>query len=254
MALQIGDAIGDGIRRAFSRSGGVLVALMFGYLLVFMGALNAIVLEYLPADGEGTDQFALAFPVPAAVAGVLLGLSLLFGLVVSIAATRALTRDHAERSTVPSELFTRCIGRAMVSMLGAMFLVNPAVSVGFVLLFVPGTFLMVSFMFAVYAIGVEDERAIDSLSRSWQLATGDRWRLFGLTLVVTVGAGIVAGLSGLVTAIEPVVGQEIYLAALSVVVIVANGILADAYVQLRDDDEAGGTGGTEAPEAPGAAV
>jgi hypothetical protein len=71
---------------------------------------------------------------------------------------------------------------------------------------------------------------------------------------VTVGAGIVAGLSGLVTAIEPVVGQEIYLAALSVVVIVANGILADAYVQLRDDDEAGGTGCMEAPEAPGAAV
>jgi hypothetical protein len=53
----------------------------------------------------------------------------------------------------------------MVSMLGAMLLVNLAVFVGFVLLFVPGTLLMVSFMFAVYAIGVEDERAIDSLSR-----------------------------------------------------------------------------------------
>ena len=171
-----------------------------------------------------------------------------------IAATRALTRDYAERSTVPSGLFTRRIGRAMVSMLGALLLVNLAVFVGFVLLFVPGIFLMVSFMFAVYAIGVEDERAIDSLSRSWQLANGNRWRLFGLTLVVTVGAGIVAGLSGLVTAIDPVVGQVIYLAALSEVVIVANGILADAYVQLRDDDEAGGTGGTEAPEAPGAAV
>lgn len=254
MSLQIGDAIGDGVRRALTKSGGVLMALMFAYILVFMASTNTIFVEYLPSEATQSGQFALSLPVPVAVAGGLAALAMLLGMVFSIGMTRALTRDHAELSSIPSSLFTRRIGRAIVSMIGASILINLAISIGFLLLFVPGLFLAISFMFAIYAIGVEDARAIDSLSRSWQLASGNRWRLLGLFVIVVAIAGISGVVSVFFTVVDPLVGQVVYLAVLSVVMVIANGIIADAFVQLRDDESVGGSGGTETPDAPGAAV
>lgn len=253
MSLRIGDAISDGVRRAFTYSGGVLMVLMFTYVLALTGAMNTIFREYLPEEAEGSGELALAFPIPGAAAAVLLLVALVFGFVVSIAMTRILTRDHAELSSVPPELFTRRIGRAVVSMLGASFIIQLAVTVGLVLLVVPGVFLAVSFLFAIYAIGVEDVRAIDSLSRSWELASGNRWGLFALAVIVFVAAMIVNMLSIVFSFVDPLLGQVANLAIMSVVVIVGNGIFADAYVQLREADT-GGSGGTESPDAPGAAV
>ena len=67
---------------------------------------------------------------------------------------------------MPAELFTRRIGRATLSAVGANLFIGAAVSVGFVLLVVPGVYLAISFLFAVFVVGVEDERAVDALRRS----------------------------------------------------------------------------------------
>lgn len=254
MSLQIGDAIGDGLRRSLSVSGGVLMALMFAFILVFMSATNTVILELLPPEVQRTGQFGLTLPVPVAVAGGIAAVAMLLGLVFSIAMTRALTREHAELSSFPSTLFTRRIGRALLSMIGASFLIQLAVTIGMVFLLVPGLFLAVSFMFAVYAIGVEDERAIDSLSRSWELASGNRWGLFGLTVIVALTVGVGSGLGTILTSIDPVAGQVATLALTSVLTVLGNGVIADAYVQLRDDEDVGGSGGAETPDTPGAAV
>lgn len=254
MSLQIGDAIGDGIRRSLTKSGGVLMALMFAYMLVFMAAMNTIILEYLPEEAQGSGQFGLALPVPPAVAGAIGLLGMLFGFVFYLVAVRALTRDKAELSTLPSELFTRRIGRATISAIGANIIMQIAITIGFILLVIPGIFLAVSFIFVVFAIGVEDRRAIDSLSRSWELASGNRWSLFALGLIVAVAVGVVGGVSSMFSMVDPVIGQVVNLAVISVASIVAYGVLADAYVQLRDDEDVGGSGGAETPDAPGAAV
>lgn len=254
MALQIGNAIGSGLRRSLSVSGGVLMVLMFAFVLVFMSATNTVFLELLPPEVQETGQFGLTLPVSAAVAGVIAGIAMLLGMVFSITMTRALTREHAELSSFPSELFTRRIGRAIVSMIGASFLIQLAVTIGMVFLLVPGLFLAVSFMFSVYAIGVEDERAIDSLSRSWELASGNRWGLFGLTVIVALAVGVGSGLGTILTSIDPVAGQVATLALTSVLTVLGNGVIADAYVQLRDDEDGGGSGGTETPDATGTAI
>jgi hypothetical protein len=256
MSLQIGDAIGDGLRRSLSVSGGVLMALMFAFVLAFMSATNTVFMEVLPPEVQETGQFGLTLPVSAAVAGGIAAVAMLFGLVFSIAMTRALTREHAELSSFPSSLFTRRIGRALVSMIGASFVIQLAVTIGMAFLLVPGLFLAVSFMFAAYAIGVEDERAIDSLSRSWELASGNRWGLFGLTLLVAVGVGVGvgSGLGSILMSIDPVTGQVATLALTTVLTVLGQGIIADAYVQLRDDENRGGSGGAETSDVAGTAV
>lgn len=243
MTLQIGDAVGNGIRRAATYTGGVLMGLTFLYQLVFLGSMNTIVREYLPPEAMQSDQLAFAFPIPAPAAGVLAVLALLFGMVMLIATTRAMVRDVEELSTLPSDLFTRRIGRALLSVVGANVVVSIAVVIGFALLIVPGIFLALSFLFVVFAIAVEDERALDAMRRSWQLATGNRWRLFALFLIVVVGSTVVSGLGSLFSVVSPIAGQLVSMALSAVVSIVVYGVLADAYLQLRDDvDETGGLG------------
>jgi hypothetical protein len=127
---------------------------------------------------------------------------------------------------------------------------SPAVALGFLLLFVPVTFLFVRLMLSSPVASAEPAGPIAILQRSWSLSSGSWWRLFGflmlfgigaLALLVAVGAvvGLVAKL--LLGGIEPMtvggllvalVGQVLS-AALSVVFFV---MLARLYVQRAEGE------------------
>ena len=68
------------------------------------------------------------------------------------------------------------------------------IGIGFVLILVPGIFLATSFAVATPALMIERVGPIDSLKRSWSLATGERWRLFGAGLSMIVISIIVFGI------------------------------------------------------------
>jgi hypothetical protein len=244
MSLQIGDALGNGIQRGLTYTGGVLMALTIAYQLVFLASVNTIFREALPPEVQQTEQFAFALPIPAAAAGVLAVLGMLFGMVLYIAATRALTRDVDSLSSLPRAVFTRRMGRAALSAIGANIVVSIAVFIGFILLVVPGIFLAVSFSLVIFAIGVEDERAIASLRRSWALASGSRWRLFALILVIAVGTSALSGVGTLLSAVNPIAGQVASIVITGVLSVLAYGILADAYLQLRSEDASDATAET----------
>ncbi|MEF8802486.1 MAG: hypothetical protein V5A56_15905 [Halolamina sp.] len=247
MSLQIGDALGDGIRRALTYSGAVLMALAFVYQLVFVGSVSTIVLDTLPSEVEQTGQIGLVLPIPVAAAVVLAILGLAFGVVLYIVGTRALTRQQSELDSLPRDLFIRRIGRAFLSAVGANIVVSIAVTIGFVLFIIPGVYLLISFLFVIFAIGVEDERAIDALRRSWGLSSGNRWSLLALGLVVGVITSVGSGLGSVFSLISPVAAQVASLALTSVFAIVSYGILADAYLQVRDKKPgSGGSFGTTA--------
>lgn len=243
MVLDIGGAIDGGVRRSASVTGVVLMVLTFVYQLVFLGSINTIFSELLPAAAQAGSQIGLTFPLSTAVAGGLALVAMIFGMLVFLGAVRALVRDVDEQSTVPTELFTRRTGRALLSLVGANIVVSLAVMIGFALFFVPGLYLAVSFIFVVFAIGVEDERAIDAMRRSWTLATGNRWHLFGLFVIVTVVMVVASSLGTFVSFVDPAVGQVVNMALTAVFSIVGYGILADAYVQVRDEHD-GDDGGT----------
>ena len=178
MALRIGDTLGGGIGRAFTYSGVVLMALLFVYQVIFTVAVNSLLLRYLPPEAAESSRFVLSAPMPPAVAGAGVVTGLLFGVVLYLIAARALTREREALDSLPAALFTRRIGRATLSAVGANLVVAVAVSVGVLLLVVPGVYLAISFLFAVFVVGVEDERAVDALRRSWALAGGDCWRWY----------------------------------------------------------------------------
>ena len=235
MSLQIADAIGDGARRAFTYSGGVLMLLMFGYQLLFAGATNTITASFLPAAARGAADPGLTLPISVGAAGALAVTGLVAGSVLFVVSVRALTRPQSELGALPSELFARRISRATLSTLGANLVVGIAVVVGFIFLVVPGVFLALSFLFVVFAIGVEDERAVDAMRRSWALASGDRWPLLGILVVVAVVTSVGSGLGGALSTVSPAAGQVASIALSSVLTVVGYGILADAYLQLGEE-------------------
>lgn len=236
MVLQIGRALGRGSRRALTPVGLVLMGLTLGYILAFTAAVNTVMAAALPPAVRDQAGLGITLPVSPVIAGVVMAVAMLLGMVFFLAATRAFTRAPADRGTVTLDLFTRRIGRALLSAIGANIVVSLSVMIGFALLFVPGLYLSVSFAFVVFAIGVEDARAIDALRRSWTLAKGHRWRLLALVLIVGVGVGLLGSLGSLLTIVDPALSQVVSLVITVPFTVIGYGIIADAYDQVRGED------------------
>lgn len=235
MALHIGRAIGRGIRRTLNPVGAVLTVLTFFYMLLFVGAVNTLVGLSLPAQVSRRAELGLTFPVPGIIAGAIMLLAMAIGIVVYLAAARGFTRRPRTRGTLSADLFTRRIGRAVLSALIANVIVSVAVIVGLILLVIPGIYLAVSFLFVVFAIAVEDAGAVESLRRSWDLAAGNRWRLFLLFVLIGAGTSLFASVGSVVSIVDATAGELISLAVSSILGIISFGILSDAYGQLRED-------------------
>jgi hypothetical protein len=246
MALQLGRALGRGARRSASVSGLVVLVLSVLYQIAFLGAVNTAVVNLLPDGVRPTDAGAVGFslPISTEMAGVLAVASLLFGTGVFVVAARLLARDPTTLGSLPTDAFTRRIGRALLSALVVNLVLAVAIPLGLALFVIPGLFLAVSFQFAVFAIAVEDAGPVGALKRSWALASGDRWRLLVLVLLLAVVGGVSGAVGSLFSLADPLVGQLLSLALTSVVLVLMYGILADAFLQLREEPVFGTGGGS----------
>ncbi|WP_318570693.1 hypothetical protein [Salinigranum marinum] len=234
MALQLGRAIGRGARRSLSISGIVALALMICYQVLFVGSFNAVIVDQLPSGVQSSGAgVGFALPLPTEVAAGLAVVALLLGIGVFLVTARLFARELSTLSSLPGDLFTRRIGRAFLSALVVSVVLGVAITIGFAFLLVPGLFLAVSLQFALFAVAVEDTGPVEAFRRSWELASGNRWRL--LALVVLFGAvGAVGGAVGsLLAFVSPSVGQLASLVINSALVILMYGIIADSFVQLR---------------------
>ncbi|WP_251331127.1 hypothetical protein [Haloplanus pelagicus] len=193
MALRLGQALGRGARRAFSVSGIVALVLTICYQVLLVGSLNTVIVNRLPSSVESGDIDTIGFtlPLPTEVAAALGLVAFLLGIVVVVVAARLLTRDLPALSSLPGDLFTRRLGRAFLSTLVVSVVLAVVIPLGFVLLFFPGLFLTVSLQFAVFAVAVEDTGPVDALRRSWELASGNRWRLLALSFCLPFSAASV---------------------------------------------------------------
>ena len=240
MALQLGQAISDGIGRVLSTTGAVLFAGLLAIQLVTQVGINTAVVGFLPpeaASAAATGSPGISLPVPPGVGVALTLVGIVVSTVYFVVLARALSRPRRELSTFPSTLYTRRILRATLATFLGGLVVSVAVSIGFVLLVLPGIFLAASFLLFIFAAGVEARGELGSLSRSWALARGSRLKLS----LLVVAVGVVGGLVGTVGTLLDVAG----LGSLSdVAVTVVNsgfflavyGTLAAAYGQLRDGE------------------
>ena len=255
MTLRLSSAVGDGLRRAATRTGAILFGILFVLQLVNGTSVNTLIDAVAPP--EAAINAGLTLPVSGSVAGAIAAVGYLCSTAYLVVVARAFARPQSELSTFPSDLYTRRVGRATLSMLVAGIVTFVAVMLGFVLFVVPGVFLAICFLFFLFAIGVEDRGPFGALRRSWALSRGNRLRLAAIVLLYAA-TGVAVGVVGSILELAgvPAVG-DVATALVSAAAFVAlYGITASAYLQLADEDglEPGTGAGTGVDADAGAAT
>lgn len=203
MSVDIGQAIQEGGKRTLARNGLILVAI-FWVLSVLNGlfgntiarnAMGQLPGGMVPVDVAGPPVMGPTLGIPSGVAGLL---SLLVGLISAVVGAAALrTFVTAETESLPSEHFTRNLVWMLINLIVGGIVFGIVVGIGFVLLVIPGLFLLVSlFFWNVYVI-VEDENFIDGFQDSWQLTKGNRLVLFLLGVIVVIIAAVIGAIFGI---------------------------------------------------------
>lgn len=198
-------------------------------LVVFatINLLYALVVSAISADNDGA-AFALAI---LALATVVVGTTWLQGAFVYAVQD---ARDGTFDASI-GEVFSR-VSSSIAPLILAGLLAGLGIAFGFVLLILPGLFLLTIWAVIAPVIVVEKRRALESFGRSRELVRGHGWTVFGIVLITGLLSGVAttvlqAAFSFLPRFLEIFVGSTI---AQSVVAPFSAIAIAITYFRLRD--------------------
>lgn len=231
MSVDVGGAISQGLDRTASRNG-----LLFVGITYVLGVLSAVFSTAALSGMEGVQSPAAAtvsLPVPMAVSWLVVLVVTIISFAVGIAALRTFVADRTDQ--LPSDVFSRNIVAATLNIIVGLVVFAIIVGIGFVLLIIPGIFLLVSLYFWAIIVAVEDKNFYGALQQSWSLTKGERISLFILGLIVVVVVAVLNGVfgfvQGLLGGIPGILAAQIGAAIGSVFVAATT---ARAYLQLGE--------------------
>lgn len=96
---------------------------------------------------------------------------------------------NGNRDITPGQVFRRA-SQKIVKIILSSIIIAIMVTFGFVLLVIPGIYLVVALTFVQAIILVEDAPVFKSISRSISLIKGKWWSTFGLVVVMSIVVGI----------------------------------------------------------------
>jgi hypothetical protein len=179
------------IGRVFSQS---MAVLSRNFLMFFVVTAVAGLPRVLLVDGAGAG---IAAGTGAAV-GKLLGgifLSTLLGTLAQAILLYGAFQDMRGRPVNLADCLRIGLGR-FFPIIGLAICMSVGIMVGFMLLIVPGVILAVMWFVSTPACVVEQLGPLASMARSSELTKGHRWKIFGMLLLVLIGAGIVGAIIG----------------------------------------------------------
>lgn len=192
------------------------------------------------AQGLLRDEGALLSLVGAIIS--LIASMLYVGFVVKLVQdVRDGRRDSSARDLVSAAM--PYIGTLIV--IGILFALG--VTIGFILLIIPGLFLLTIWAVTAPAAVVENTGILGSFGRSRELVKGDGWAVFG-TIVIAFLIMFVAGL--ILSAIGAAIGDR---AGAVIFAVIANILLAPVYALVSANlffELGGGRGAAATPAEP----
>lgn len=245
MSISIENAIRSGINRTLARNGLLLAGLLF-----VVSTVNAIVglgvarwvaaRSTFPADSPFLPAFDGAlFSVPPAVGGLVSLLATLATLVLVIGALRTFVSDETEQ--LPGEHFTENLVWPGLNFIVGWIVFGIVVAIGFVLLVVPGVFLLVTLVFWTVYVAVEDHNFIDGMQASWAVTRGHRLRLFLLGVAVLIVQIIVSVIFGIGEAVGGLGGLVFAQVGSALTLVFSLATLAAAYNQVTSSPASEGS-------------
>lgn|SRR5262249_52536674 len=179
--IEVGRVIGE----AFETYRGYAAVLLGGAVILI--GIAAVINAILATTGS------LALVLVGAVIGLVAGF-LYTGYVVKLVQD---VRDGTLDNTM-SELFSAAWPYIGTLILNGI-LAGIAITIGFILIIVPGLILLTIWAVIAPAIVVEDKGVLDAFGRSRELVRGNGWPVFGaivLAFLIVFAVGLVAGLIG----------------------------------------------------------
>jgi hypothetical protein len=193
-------SIGRVFQRAFSAIA-LNPAVILGLALV-VGALPGLLMTYLFAEmGLGSASALRTGAISFSGFMGMIFISSLIGLAISALVQGALTRAVVSANEGKRASFGECLSaavRVLLPLIGLSILFGIGVTLGFVLLIVPGIILLLMWAVAVPALVIERDGIFAAFSRSAQLTKGAKWKIFGLFLVLLVIYWLLSFVLGLV--------------------------------------------------------
>lgn len=194
------DAVDSGkldIGRVISQTFGVIgrnFVTFFVLTLLLSGVPTAIV-EYAQAGqigARGGFEFNPAYLTTLAVGGIA---GVITACILQGALIIATVQDmNGARPNIGECLATGL--RAFLPLLGLSILFSLAVVMGFLLFVVPGLMLLCAWCVAIPALVADRTGVMGAFSRSAELTRGNRWRIFGLLLIVWLIAMVIGAVIG----------------------------------------------------------
>lgn len=198
MSIDVQETVSEGFDRATARNGLILAAVYFVVQLINIAVSNTQAQNAMeqmggqmpggfgPLGGAAGPEAVqgITLPLPSPVLALLSLALALVGVLLTLVAARLFVSDETE--TVPEEYYQRNLVGGFINLLIGSIVMAILVGIGLILLIVPGIFLLVSFAFMIFVVSVEDESFVEGLSRSWDLAQGNRLDIFLVMLVIFV--------------------------------------------------------------------
>lgn len=246
MPVDIVAVVRRGYERTVARNGLQVAAVLF--VISVLDALFSAGMERrmqppggmdTPGMVTGADIVTGAPPISLglspAVAGVVSLVLGIVALVVTLGALRTFVTDETE--TLPREHFTEDLLWPAVNLFVGSIVFTIVVAVGFVLLVIPGLFLLVSLFFWEVFVAVEGDNFIDGFSHSWSFTSGHRLGLIALGVVVIVVALIVSIAFAIPGAVLPAsLGFLVKQVGAALVGVFFLATVAETYTQLGAAD------------------
>lgn len=247
-SLDVVDVLSDGFSRAFRRTGLILMGLFFGLQFLSQATSFSLVQTLMqrfgpdamgpgggfggqanPFMGGGGVPGGITIPLPFPVL-VVVGLALSVASVyLTLVLGRTLASDHAE--SIPSEYYQRNVVGGVLNLILAGIVTSIAIAIGFVLLIVPGIFLIISFAFVSLIVAVQDVNFIEAISQSWDMAKGNRVDILLIGAAIAVIVIVVSIISGIFSFL-PVLNQLVTAVTQAFMTVFVMGVIAEAYLEL----------------------
>ncbi len=212
-------------------------ALCIGLALIFSGLPTLV---YLLSFHLIFSGWTAATPDMDAVRAVMSFAPFAVGLanfVLSLILQAALVRAAIEDLNGQKPSFRDCIRTALrlfFPILATAFLVGLGVVLGAILLFVPGIMLFVRWWVAMPALVQERRGVTASIARSRDLTKGNRWRIFGLLLILWLATvGIQVSFAAIAAMFGLIAGAVVATLATTFTSMALSVAAAASYIELR---------------------
>ncbi len=197
----------DTVRAALGLYGADAVKLWQAVALVVIPVQALVfVLRAITVPG-GSIQRNSKIYIPSGSGGGFVGVSLLadllaaLALLVSLGAMyRILLGRHLHHPADLVTSFSFALERVL-PLLWVSILTGVIVAIGFILVIIPGIYLLISFVIAVPVLMAEDQRGLNALRRSRELVSQHWWHVLGAIIIAAIVAFVGELVIGVVAAV-----------------------------------------------------